>query len=250
MERLEKYGNYLKNLNGFDRVARFIQYFCRIMRHAFHLGKGKEFSNWFQSRLPFEILSDKFSRTNRAISACRRFNRFGRHINTINGMMKLIGDHIKIRHDIKHNKVNKQDVQYEKTANNLWVTLKITNGILACIFNGLDHIFWAYTVGIYKNRAKVSKILIFNDYMWILQGVIACIYDIIEMNMLRKKLEEKKLSEAEKKVCHDKIQFCCMDITKCQADSCCAIGFLSDEYFSDGMIGCFGMLAAYIGIKM
>ena len=39
-------------------------------------------------------------------------------------------------------------------------------------------------------------------------------------------------------------------MAKAIADSCCAIGFLSGDYYSDGMIGAFGMVAGYLGTQM
>ena len=66
--------------------------------------------------------------------------------------------------------------------------------------------------------------------------------------MMKRKMAEQKMSDEDKARCEKRIGACSLEIGKACADSFCAIGFLSPEYFSDGIVGVFGIVASGLGI--
>lgn len=250
LSKLETQTKVLQNINGHDKFVRVVQYSVRIIRHLTTEleSQNKETPTKF-TFINYDSVLKTLNTTAKTQSVTRRACRLFKQIQVIKGIFTLFQKYKDRRQFYKNcSSQEKKDKIYEKDFNRLYLSLKIVNLACATIFFTLDSVFWLYLIGVYKDRPTMGKIQDFIDWVWMVQCTAVVGYDTIEMNLSRKKLNQKNLSSEEKEKIKDRIGECGLDIVKSISDGFCAIGFQDNKNFSDGMIGGMGIIAGLVGI--
>lgn len=167
--------------SGHDKALRAIQYSMRIwlaLTKNYQTNLGKERAN---------SLIETFNLVKRSMSAARRCCRFGKQLSVLQTVYRLIAG-------FKQAKTRK----FNKFGNIYYVIFRCVNNLLASVFFSLDHIFWAYLVGLHKNRDLVGRVGIISDYVWISSSICSIIYSCVEMSLIQQETNTKIESKSDK----------------------------------------------------
>lgn len=148
---------YLAKTSGHDKVVRFIQYSTRFVVPLIH-----RYAHLIKPGNPeaFATASEKIlKKTRRELSTARRTLRFFKQLQVLWSVYKLVKNFSK-------NKAS-AEAKFSKLANPCYVTLRSINNVLASAFFSLDHVFWAYLIGLHRNRELLGRVGDITDYIWI-----------------------------------------------------------------------------------